>query len=772
MDMNSGTIFYKKKEEQDQNFISSSQLFNIQKNTYENKPSENIGNIVQISNFFNVTNEIQQKQEYKEDQHTTQLSFFYNNMPHQSFLPSRKTNELDDLQELLKSRKVSEILMSSRLNNFIDPNFKPDKKAILGYKNKNQMDIKLSQLIFLTPSKFFKQPILVSENIDSNDIYQGSLGDCYLLAAISSIANSPHRLERLFLIKNYNKNGVYIIALCINGIWQEVILDDYFVCDKLTMKPAFNYNKNNELWVMLLEKAWAKVHGGYMNISSGITREALRDLTGAPAITFFSDSVNQNEFWEKLLDSYEKNFIMTAGSDDLSYGRGDIFISKIGLAGSHAYSLLGVYEIVKINGIFQRLYNHQRNGGNFKNIERIVKLRNPWGKGEWKGDWSDRDKRWTKNLKQQFGMKVKDDGIFFMDYKNYLKFFSDTQFCYYHDSYKYSAISLLSQPIEETFLSFEIKKQGKYYLSLNQKNRRFFRPEKKYSYSFLSMIIIKENNGNYEYINYSIKKDKENWVDCNLKKGLYFVLISTPWISCVNEFSFSIYGPAISKIKKLIKNSRPRNLIEIAFKNHARKNNKKSFKLNNSKNCNILKWNNKKGLGYIYFKNISKNKEIDITVEMEGSNVEFYRYSSEKPNFKLKPNSDKVIIFIPTRLPTRSRMRVISSESDYKKKNSRKQIEEKAKKIFRKFNGQNVGIYFYALKTDDFLVYQYVNESYEFFLEEHISFNLDNCYITGIYGNSIDFILEPRDERMILIQKIQKNKPFKVKISKSYHKVN
>ena len=52
MDMNSGTIFYKKKEEQDQNFISSSQLFNIQKNTYENKPSENIGNIVQISNFF------------------------------------------------------------------------------------------------------------------------------------------------------------------------------------------------------------------------------------------------------------------------------------------------------------------------------------------------------------------------------------------------------------------------------------------------------------------------------------------------------------------------------------------------------------------------------------------------------------------------------------------------------------------------------------------------------------------------------------------------
>ena len=36
---------------------------------------------------------------------------------------------------------------------------------------------------------------------------------------------------------------------------------------------------------------------------------------------------------------------MTAGSDDLSYGGGDGFISKIGLAGSHAYSLIGVYLV-------------------------------------------------------------------------------------------------------------------------------------------------------------------------------------------------------------------------------------------------------------------------------------------------------------------------------------------------------------------------------------------------------------------------------------------
>ena len=38
---------------------------------------------------------------------------------------------------------------------------------------------------------------------------------------------------------------------------------------------------------MILEKAWAKVHGGYLNIDSGSTREALRDLTGAPCLSYY-----------------------------------------------------------------------------------------------------------------------------------------------------------------------------------------------------------------------------------------------------------------------------------------------------------------------------------------------------------------------------------------------------------------------------------------------------------------------------------------------------
>lgn len=70
-------------------------------------------------------------------------------------------------------------------------------------------------------------------------------------------------------------------------------------CDARGRTPIFNRSKDGELWVMLLEKAWAKVHKGYFNIEAGLTREALRDMTGASAITYFVQQ-EPDLIWKKL----------------------------------------------------------------------------------------------------------------------------------------------------------------------------------------------------------------------------------------------------------------------------------------------------------------------------------------------------------------------------------------------------------------------------------------------------------------------------------------
>ena len=68
-----------------------------------------------------------------------------------------------------------------------------------------------------------------------------------------------------------------------NGVQELVIVDDYIPCVASGDKPCFSESRGNELWVILLEKAWAKVHGSYERINGGHAHLTLHDLTGAPS---------------------------------------------------------------------------------------------------------------------------------------------------------------------------------------------------------------------------------------------------------------------------------------------------------------------------------------------------------------------------------------------------------------------------------------------------------------------------------------------------------
>ena len=140
-----------------------------------------------------------------------------------------------------------------------------------------------------------------------------------------------------------------------------------------------------------------------------------------------------------------------------------------------------------------------------------------------------------------------------MDYDDFCKFYSDFQVCYYHDNYKYSALMIENiKKNENVFLQFNIDKPGKYYFSLNQVNKRFFEKSKRYRYSNLAFIVSrKTGSGKAEYIGSSMRADKENWVGEFCKPGVYSVMIKANWKSFIRRFSFSVYGPATTKIQKV-----------------------------------------------------------------------------------------------------------------------------------------------------------------------------------------------------------------------------
>ena len=54
-----------------------------------------------------------------------------------------------------------------------------------------------------------------------------------------------------------------MVWLCIDGAWRLIELDGYFPVVPTGDRPAFSHGEDNELWVMLLEKAYAKAYGNY-----------------------------------------------------------------------------------------------------------------------------------------------------------------------------------------------------------------------------------------------------------------------------------------------------------------------------------------------------------------------------------------------------------------------------------------------------------------------------------------------------------------------------
>jgi len=68
-------------------------------------------------------------------------------------------------------------------------------------------------------SKGLFPPQVFYKKIEPDDIKQGKLGDCWFMCALSSLAERPELVERLFITKNYNEEGLYRIKICKNGDW-------------------------------------------------------------------------------------------------------------------------------------------------------------------------------------------------------------------------------------------------------------------------------------------------------------------------------------------------------------------------------------------------------------------------------------------------------------------------------------------------------------------------------------------------------------------------
>lgn len=255
------------------------------------------------------------------------------------------------------------------------------------------------------PHEMCEKPSLFVDGSEEGDVVQGALGDCWFVGAIAVLASSGNAFIEHAFTKADMKRGEYQCKFYKDGKWVLVTVDDLLPCGS-NGRPYFaSCLDPNEWWVPIIEKAYAKLHGGYGSIESGTITDALKDMTGEAVEILRVDEdpefKDKSNLWKKLIHYTKESFLMGCAIEDSS-SRSEQE-NGYGLLANHAYSIIDCQEV----------QGHK-----------LMRIRNPWGKGEWKGAWSDGSKEWTPALKKHFQFEFGNDGTFFMRFEDFIKFYN------------------------------------------------------------------------------------------------------------------------------------------------------------------------------------------------------------------------------------------------------------------------------------------------------------------------------------------------------------
>ena len=390
------------------------------------------------------------------------------------------------------------------------------------------------RLIWKSVTEIYPKWQLFEGKIEFNDVKQGSLGDCYFLSSITALTEYSRLIVEKFRTNSFNEIGYYETIFFIDGEWQIVFIDDYFPFDPRKNNFAFATPNGKELWAMLLEKAWAKINGGYSNAVGGIVSDPISALTGFPTEYLHHNQYENDEVYKKIEEGDKEGTIMSSAS------KKDNSLEKKGLIQCHAYTLIEAkkWESRKIF---------------------LLKLRNPWGEKEWKGRWSDNSPLWTAEYKRYFGAEMKkNDGVFWIDIDDYVKNFDSTYICHIFygalvKNFYFEYENYFKRP---AIFNIYIKEKSKTSISVLFKGWRFNRDIHDVIHPFSLVLCKYDQNRKIKklYGKWS-SKDDINFIE-NLEAGYYVLWLYCPYdyvkgdknfkyavqVCCKKEFAIEFLG--------------------------------------------------------------------------------------------------------------------------------------------------------------------------------------------------------------------------------------
>ncbi|XP_053561576.1 calpain-5 [Bombina bombina] len=280
-------------------------------------------------------------------------------------------------------------------------------------------------------------PHLFVDGISSHDLHQGQVGNCWFIAASSSLASRDVFWQKVipnwkeqewYSEKPENYAGIFHFHFWRFGEWVDVVIDDRLP----TINNQLIYchsNETNEMWCALLEKAYAKLTGCYEALDGGNTADALVDFTGGVCEPidlseggFANDVEKRNDLFERILKVHNRGGLISCSIKATSDSEMEARLA-CGLVKGHAYAVTDVRKVRLGTGLMAFFKSEKLD---------MIRMRNPWGEREWNGPWSDSSEEWqkvSKSEREKLGVTVDDDGEFWMTFEDFCKYYTDIIMC-------------------------------------------------------------------------------------------------------------------------------------------------------------------------------------------------------------------------------------------------------------------------------------------------------------------------------------------------------
>lgn len=215
---------------------------------------------------------------------------------------------------------------------------------------------------------------------------QGALSDRWFLGALGAIATNSDLLKQLIVSRAHASRGLYTVKFHKSGHWRYVHVDDRIPCNRSGMPHYAHSPDPNEVWVMIAEKAFAKLHGCYEAVSVGSLEDGLRDVAGAHASTVPIST--EASFWTDMNALFSRGSIITALDSRPRMEPLDpvgAHNRPAGLLKSHPYVVMQLKEATAdATAQYDAL------------DVRMIRFYNPWHLGGWNGDWSAGHSLWKQ----------------------------------------------------------------------------------------------------------------------------------------------------------------------------------------------------------------------------------------------------------------------------------------------------------------------------------------------------------------------------------------